>query len=531
MKDLCHKKLLVALFMPILLLVIMVSSIYGETRVEAKPLAAVNNPDIQPLTASSSIRFGETISGSIGVAGETDIYTLTVNAGDVILVGVTKVSGNVWPKIRLYDATNNLLNEKTTFGHAEIIQKIATTNPTTPALKVYLPVVLNPPSPSSSHAQNFTLRAATSGTYSILVNDGFSGALTGEYNLFLQRLNPPVNPNPMAYDETLTNTITLAAEMDAFSFSATAGDRILIGATQLSDVWPRIQLFNPQGELMIENGTHTHFEMTATLTMTGNHTILFNDSFGGDTAGDYALHLQKLNPPTNPTQLSYGQTITETISMPAEMDAYTFTASAGDKILIGATQLSNVWLGVQLYDPQGDLLVSHGTHTHSEIRQTLTTAGNYTILFNDSFGGDTVGDYALHLQKLNPPTNPTQLSYGQTITETISMPAEMDAYTFTASAGDKILIGATQLSNVWLGVQLYDPQGDLLVSHGTHTHSEITHTLVTAGKYTILFNDSFGGDTVGDYALHLQKLNPRLMQLTSPMVKVLGRLRQLKLLS
>jgi hypothetical protein len=507
MKYLCHKKLLVALFLPILLLTILFSSLFSVTKVEAKPLTIAISPDIQALTASSIISFGETISGSISAAGETDVYTFTVNVGDVILVGVTKVSGNVWPKIRLYDAANNLLNEKTTFGHAEIIQKIAATSPTSPELKVYLPVVLNnynnQSSSSQSNAQNFTLIAATSGTFSVLVNDGFNGTFTGEYNLFLQRLNPPANPNPIAYDETLTNTITLAAEMDAFTFSANAGDKILIGATQLSDVWPRIQLFNPQGELMIENGTHTHFEITETLTTTGNYTILFNDSFGGDSKGDYALHLQKLNPPTNPASLSYGQTITETISMPAEMDAYTFAASAGDKILIGATQISDVWLGVQLYDPQGNLLTSHGTHTHSEITHTLTTGGNYTILFNDSFNGDSIGDYALHLQKLNPPTNAANLTYDQSVTETLSMPAEMDAYVFTGGAGDTVRIAATQLSDVWPGVQLFDPQGHLLVAQSSHTYFEITHTLSTAGTHAILINDGFQGDSIGDYNITL----------------------------
>jgi hypothetical protein len=509
MNRLCRTKLWISLLLPILFLLVLFSSFSCATQVKAE--ASIKDfgagSDAQALTTFSTIGFGETISGCIGAPAETDAYTFIANAGDVILLGITKVSGNLWPRIRLYDAASNLLEEETTFDHAEIIHESVTTSPT---FKIYLPIVFRNCTGLSASTQlesrHLALSATASGTYTILVSDGFNGTFTGEYNLFLQRLNSPVDSIPIAFGKTFTSTINLPAEMDTFSFSANAGDEILIGATQLSDVWPRVQLFDPQGHWVREHGTHTHFEITQTLSTAGNYTLLFNDSFGGDSTGDYALHLQRLNPPADPANLSYGQTITGTISMPAEMDAYTFSGTAGDTILIGATQISDVWPGIQLFDPQGNLLTAFGTHTHFEITHTLSVAGNYTILFDDSFKGGFTGDYALHLQRLNPPANPASLSYGQTITETISMPAEMDAYTFSGNSGDTICIAATQLSDVWPRVQLFNPHGSLLVAQTGHTYFEVTHTLSMVGTHTILINDGFNGRFTGNYNITLTKL-------------------------
>jgi len=75
-----------------------------------------------------------------------------------------------------------------------------------------------------------------------------------------------------------------------------------------------------------------------------------------------------------------------------------------------------------------------------ELTRTLTVSGTYTLWVGDNGGTDTA-DYVLHLQRLNGPANARSIAYGQIVTGTIGFQAEMDVYTFTASAGDVILAG------------------------------------------------------------------------------------------
>ncbi len=121
--------------------------------------AAKSEPS--PISSTTvTINFGETVSGSISSPAEIDTFTFVGNQGDRILIGITKTSGDLWPMIRLHDPNSNLLQTESHPSHAEM-----------------------------------TVTLPASGTYSLLVSDGFNGTFTGAYNLFLQRLNTPINPN------------------------------------------------------------------------------------------------------------------------------------------------------------------------------------------------------------------------------------------------------------------------------------------------------------------------------------------------
>lgn len=61
----------------LLIAIILLGSFYSWQESAAKAGAV--------KSAASTINFGETVSGSISASAETDTYTFTANAGDVVL--------------------------------------------------------------------------------------------------------------------------------------------------------------------------------------------------------------------------------------------------------------------------------------------------------------------------------------------------------------------------------------------------------------------------------------------------------------
>lgn len=469
--------------------------------------ASLQNTNQAAAQVSTPIDFGETVSGSIDAAGEIDTYSFTANAGDRILVGMSNVSGNLWQRIRLFDPDGNLLQDESSPTHVEITQLLPE------SYTVYLPLIVNGSFSASraySSKQLVDLQAATSGTYTLWISDGFNGTFTGNYNLYLQRLSDPADATPISFSQTLSGTISKPAEMDTFTFSANAGDTILLGESQTAgDVWQEIRLFDSDGILLNEESSPTHIENVYTVPASTDYTVLIADGFNGTFTGSYNLYLQRLNEPANATSLTFSQTIPGTIAQPAEMNSYTFNAAAGDTILLGMTQVSgNLWQEIRLYDQNGSLLNEESSPVHAENVYTVPTSGDYHVLIADGFNGTFTGSYTLFSQRLNNPSNATPISFGQTLSGSITQIGEMDTYTFSATANDTVFLTMTGTSgSLWQQIRIYNPDGTLLVEDGNApTQAEITQTLPTTGSYTILASDGFNGTFVGDYNINLQLL-------------------------
>jgi type IV pilus biogenesis protein CpaD/CtpE len=235
---------------------------------QASPSASpMPTPTIEPFVAKSTvvgsnltIAFGQPISGTIATAGDTDMYTFTANAGDVILAGMGRVSDHLWPKIRLYDPEGNLLNTG-----------------------------------SGSYNTEITGTLSVAGIHAILVSDGYDGTRTGDYNLCLQRLNNPINAIPLSPGQTVSSAIDVSVKMGIYTFTANAGDTILIGMGRVSgSLWPKIRLYDPEGGLLNTESDSYHAEITETLSATGIHTIIVSDGYDGTRTGEYSINLQKL---------------------------------------------------------------------------------------------------------------------------------------------------------------------------------------------------------------------------------------------
>jgi hypothetical protein len=325
-----------------------------------------------------------------------------------------------------------------------------------------------------------------------------------------EETTPLICPSTLVFGDVAQCSILTPAEGDSYAFAANSGDKILVRMSKSSGtLYPEIRIYSPGGLQLCQDWDYTTSEIASCmLTETGTYSILVGD-YGGTKTGDYYLYLQRLNGPGSPLPIAFGQTLSGSILMPAEMDTHTFAASAGDKVIVRMTKASGtLYPEIRVYSPGGLKLCQDWDYTTSEIATcTLTETGTYSILVGD-YGGTKTGDYYLYLQRLNDPGSPLPLAFGQTLSGSILMPAEMDTYTFAASAGDKVTVRMAKASGtLYPEIRVYSPTGLQLCQDWDYTTSEIPSCTLTAnGVYSILGGD-YGGTKTGDYYIYLQLLN------------------------
>ncbi len=429
------------------------------------------------------ITFGETLNSSIAVSGESDSYTFTAVAGDRVMVSMAIASGGLDPEIVLYNPSGQAI------------------------CSAYYPVG------GATEINDCIL--PVNGIYTLLADD-YGNSETGAYSLHLQRLNNPGGSTPLAFDQTLQATIDAVGEKDAYTFSASASDRVIVGmAIASGGLDPEIVIYNPSGQAICSAyypvGGATEIN-DCILPVSGIYTLLADD-YGNSETGAYSLHLQRLNNPGGFTPLAFGQTLQATIDAVGEKDAYTFSASASDRVIVGmAIASGGLDPEIVLYNPSGQAICSayYPVGGATEINDCiLPVSGIYTLLADD-YGNSETGAYSLHLQRLNNPGGFTPLAFGQTLQATVDAVGEKDAYTFSASASDRLIVGmAVASGGLDPEIVLYNPSGQAICSayYPVGGATEINDCILpVSGIYTLLADD-YGNSEVGAYSLHLQRLN------------------------
>ena len=306
--------------------------------------------------AQQAITFGETISASIGSAGEEDSYTFEAETGDVIRIVVTTQSF-LDPYVHLYGPGGALLKVAVGFGPCAVDLDSG-------------------PLPSE-------------GTFAITVSDHTNTpGETGSYNIYVQRVNN--STGAVAIDgETLSGRIDIMGKADTYTIEADAGDVIRIVVTTKSALDPTIRLYESDGTFLKTStgfGPCTADLDSDPLPSGGTYTIIVGDH--GNTPGEtgvYSIFVQRVNNPTNAVAID-GETLSGDIDMMGEADTYTIEAEAGDIIRIVATTASSLDPYVRLYGPDGAFLkyaVGFGPATAELDSEPLPIGGTCTIFLAD----------------------------------------------------------------------------------------------------------------------------------------------------
>jgi hypothetical protein len=351
-------------------------------------------------------------------------------------------------------------------------------------------------------------------TQFLAINASFISIFFLLIRLAIQFLSPvadtPVCPGAINYDESVGCSISAPSEIDAYTFSGTAGDWVVIRVYSAS-FWPEARLARPDGTMVCDGHTVPGLlQLVCKLDTTGTHTVFVDVSVFGGT-GPYTLYIQRTNSPANPVLMSYDTALSDTISPSPEMDAFSFSGTNGDRVVIRLFS-DSFWPEARLARPDGTILcANHTVPGLLELSCQLDTSGTYAILVNDlaSAGGPLTGPYTLYIQRTNNPANPVPIGYDETPSDTILPSPEMDAFAFSGTSGDRVVIRLFS-DSFWPEARLARPDGTILcANHTVPGLLELSCQLDTSGTYAIFVNDlaSAGGPLTGPYSLYIQRTN------------------------
>ncbi|MEN6342197.1 MAG: RHS repeat-associated core domain-containing protein [Methanospirillum sp.] len=367
-----------------------------------------------PVTGAE-ILFGSTSGGTIESPGSTDEYSFPVESGDEIFVRAHSTS----------DTLSSLSMEVN-----------GTSGATTTSLRN-----------ANGLGQVKVLHVTTSGTCSLVV--GADNDQTGDYSVYLQRLNDPVGSQSLVFGTATNGSITTSADMVTYAFSGAGQD--VIKAWMASD-WKEygkdefLYLFRTDGVLVSSSAT-LDGAITGTLPSSSEYVLLAggDGSRWANDSGSFDLFTQRVNNPGNAVALEYGTTIQDSIDNVLAWKTYAFSLNADDTIFVRLSQNSaqsgNEWL--YAFGPDGADLTGQGTE--GPIAQTFhaTQTGTYTFIVGASWYrlAQTGGGYSLFVQRLNNPVNSqAPLAFGTAQTATITTNGEMDTYTISGTEQDVLTV-------------------------------------------------------------------------------------------
>ena len=454
-----------------------------------------NNP-----TGAAALPFGQPEDGTIGSVAQSSSYTFSANASDEVDFTLVATSGNLVPKIRLYNPSGTLLGSNysgSPFGC------------------------------SGTTLELNTVAVPTTGTYTVLIGD-CADTNTGNYEVYLQRTDSPPLPMGLLFGQVQTGSIGSVAQSSTYTFSANANDAIDFTLVATSgSLAPKIRLYNPSGTLLSSNYSGSPFGCSGTtlelntvsLPDTGTYTVLIGDCSDTNT-GNYAIYSQRTNNPTGAANLPFAQTQTGLLGSVAGSNTYTFSANANDVVdFTLVTTNGSLAPKIRLYNPVGTLLSSNYSGspfgcsgTTLELNTvSLPDTGTYTVLIGDCSDTNT-GNYVIYTQRTNNPVLPTVLFWGQVQTGTIGSTAQSSTYTFPGSASDVVNFTLVATSgSLAPKMRLYNPAGALVSSNYSGSPFGCSGTTVemnsialpTSGNYTLLVGDCADTNT-GNYSLSSQ---------------------------
>jgi len=218
--------------------------------------AAVEGVPCTPEPTDMVISYGDLVTCSIDVTGDTDVFRFLGSNGENVVLLVTS-QGSLRPCMELVAPDNTSTVE---CGNA-FSQLIDTT-------------------------LNLT------GTYTVLVS---ASSFSGAYALALERVAPPsFSARPIQYDDTVEDEVNPTGDIDLFSFEGTQGDTVDLLVTSQGSLRPCMELVAPDNTRTVECGNAFSQQIDTTLNLTGTYTVLVSAS---SFSGAYALALQCLAGP------------------------------------------------------------------------------------------------------------------------------------------------------------------------------------------------------------------------------------------
>jgi len=322
----------------------------------------------------------------------------------------------------------------------------------------------------------------TTGTYTIGIDPGTAtGSVTITPNNDINVLGMIAPGGP-----PVTVTTTVPGQDARLTFTGTAGQRVSLAATNVTNSTATIYLVRPDGTNQGSVGCNPCFMEPQTLATTGTYTIWvqhYSTNVGSDT-----LQLYNVPPDVTGTITIGGSPVSVATTVPGQNASLTISGTSGQKVSISLSSGSYSTCTLTLKNPDGSSLTggSCSGATGFVDTATLGTTGTYTILidpFKAATGGVTaqVNNDADFTGTITPSGSP--------VTVPTTVPGQDARLAFTGTAGQGVSLAVTNVTNPTATVYLVKPDGTNQTLIGANPSCNPcfmdTQTLATTGTYTI----------------------------------------------
>ena len=456
-----------------------------------------------PISVSPGDQGGPLTNGAIHegqiLQGDVDIWTFTATAGERISLHLGQITetDDFWPWLRLW-APNGASLEDVAGVSATVIDDAI---------------------------------APVTGTYLVQVAS-FDSGVDGEgtYRMTLTKTSGPISVSPGDQGGPLTNGAIhegqiLQGDVDIWTFSATAGDRISLHLGEITDTddfRPWLRLWAPNGASLEDiAGVSATVIDDAIAPVTGTYLVqVASFDSGVDGEGTYRMTLTKTPGPIAVSPGDQGGPMTNGANhdgqiLQGDVDVWTFTANAGERISLHLGELTDTddfrpWL--RLWAPNGASLEDTAGVSVAVVDDAIAPATGTYLVQVASFdsGVDGEGTYRLTLAKtpgpitVSPGDEGGPLTDGATHVGAIAQ-GDVDVWTITVTAGQNISVTINETAETsdyrpW--IRLWAPNGATLGDTSGLTTTQINGVATVTGTYLVLVGSFDSGfDGAGSYSL------------------------------
>src|SRR5579859_5624668 len=444
------------------------------------------------------------------VSGSFDIDTAITLNGPPVTTTTTTAGQDVWLRF-------------TTTADKQIVLQV--TNVTVPSANIQItgptgePLGITPLAINNNPAgQLFFLDQQTipvTGNYAIHIVH--SGTYTGSETTQLssaQDFVAPIIPGGAAVRVPASGD-TVIGQNGRLTFTAAAGQKVSLNVTN-STYGPlasscTVSIKDPSGTglsaISCTSGQGYYLD-TLTLASAGTYTVFVDPQ--QRTTGNATIQLNDASDATGTIAID-GAAVTATTTVQGEDARFSFNATAGQKVFLQVSNVTNPGATVILVRPDGtqQAFIVIGPTTPGQVfnldTQTLATTGTYVLWVRHST--NYVGSETLQLTSA-PDVSGTINIDGSAVTATTTLKGQDARLTFSATAGQRIFTQVTSVTNPSATLVLLRSDGTQQASTAINNSGQTfwidTQTLATAGTYTLWVQHS--STNVGSETLQVKSV-------------------------
>ena len=422
---------------------------------------------VTPEIEQTTLVIGDVATGTLGEAGEEDVYLIEGTAGQRIWFDGLKADSR------------------------SIVGRLIS------------PAGIQIFSNTRSDRNSGAIILPDSGTYSLVISGTDE---TGDYSFQLLDLatNAINITSQVAAEAEINVTFDSGLQTKLYEFNGTAGQQLVFDSLSTSgSAISNWQLHGPDNAIIAQAGITSDF--AASLPADGTYTLVL----GGNSSSPFDLTFKVSKQVVEEVTIDLsdtiiGDTISGTLTEAGEQDIYKFSATAGQRLLFDGLGSTTFKANARLVSPTGVEVLRNTTSNFDSRPFILTESGEYSLIVS---ANDQTDDYSFRLLDLD--AGVTSINLDTVVNGTILSGLATEVYQFVGSAGQELFfntlnntgsllwtllgpsnadLGSKSFSQNFLATLPADATYTLLLDSNSNTSVDFSFEIVTTQKETKDFN-------------------------------------------